>query len=325
MRLSVCPQPLYPLARTGGLGAVLGAVRALGIGALELPVDARSPLVDLDELLEGGWKRLKRELAAHGLVLSALSIHQEGQLLLGPHHEDTDHVHAGTPEAKSAFAEMRLAKAARLAQLLELTVVVGFVGCADYTRAFPWPDPRGWERMRPVFRERVGRVLESYRSAGVVFAQEPHPKQFVYNTETALESVELLDGDPSWGFNLDPANLMLAGVDSPLFVQELGTRVKHVHAKDGELVAHNAARSGLLAHGPWERIDRGFRFRIPGWGDVPWKRLLSTLALVGYDGHLAIENEDPVFAPMEGLEKAVRELEPLLPRTPRSPETERWW
>jgi sugar phosphate isomerase/epimerase len=326
MQLSLCPQPLYPLARAGGgLVAVLEAVRELGLRALELPVDGHSPLVDMDELLAGGWKRLTTQLGQHGLALSALSLHQEGQLLLGPHHADTDAIHAGSPAEKSAFAAMRLAKAAELARRLEVPVVVGFVGCEDYTRFFPWPDPRGWEKMQPVFRARVLAVLEHFERAGVTFAQEPHPKQFVYNTETALESVELLDGHPCWGFNLDPANLMLAGVDSALFVQELGARIRHVHAKDGELVLHNAARSGLLAHGPWDRPGRGFRFRIPGWGDVPWKRLLSTLALVGYDGYLALENEDPIFAPREGLEKAIRELEPLLPRGPRPKEMERWW
>ena len=325
MRLSLCPQPLYSMARERGLPAVLDAARELGVSAIELPVDARSPLADMDELLGGGYKRLQAELARSGLALSALSMHQEGQLLLGPHHADTDAIHAGTSADKSAYAEMRLKKAADLARALDVSVVVGFVGCEDYTRSFPWPDPRGWEKMQPAFREKVGRVLQHYERAGVVFAQEPHPKQFVYNTETALESVTLLDSHPFWGFNLDPANLLLAGVDPALFVQELGARVKHVHAKDGELVAHNAARSGLLAHGPWERIDRGFRFRIPGWGDVPWKRLISTLALVGYDGYLAIENEDPVFAPLDGLAKAVRELEPLLPRAPRSTSTERWW
>jgi sugar phosphate isomerase/epimerase len=325
MQLSLCPQPFYPLARQRGLGAVLDAARELGVAAIELPVDARCPLVDLDECLAGGWKKLRTELDGRRLALSALSIHQEGQLLLGPHHADTDAIHAGTPADKIAYAQMRLGKAAELAQRLEVGVVVGFVGCEDWTRLFPWPDPGGWEKMRPVFRERVGRVLERFARAGVAFAQEPHPKQFVYNTETALESVELLDGHPSWGFNLDPANLLLAGVDPALFVQELGARVKHVHAKDGELVAHNAARSGLLAHGPWQRPERGFRFRIPGWGDVPWRRLISTLALTGYDGYLAIENEDPVFEPHEGLAKAVRELEPLLPRVVRPKDVERWW
>lgn len=326
MQLSVCPQPFYALARSGaGLAGVLDAVRALGLTALELPVDARSPLVDLEQLLAGGWRQLAAALRERGLALSALSIHQEGQLLLGPHHADTDAIHAGTPAAKSAYAAHRLARCAELAQRLEVPVVVGFVGCEDYTRSFPWPDPDGWEKMRPLFRERVLAVLEHYQRCGVVFAQEPHPKQFVYNTETALESVELLDGHPAWGFNLDPANLLLAGVDSPLFAQELGARVKHVHAKDGELVAHNAARSGLLAHGPWDRPGRGFRFRIPGWGDVPWKRLISTLALAGYDGYLALENEDPIFEPREGLEKAIRELAPLLPRAARNPGAERWW
>ena len=51
------------------------------------------------------------------------------------------------------------------------------------------------------------------------------------------------------------------------------------HAKDAEVVPHNVGRSGVLAHGRWDRIDRGFRFRIPGWGDVPWKRLITELQL----------------------------------------------
>src|SRR5262245_43639703 len=119
MQLSLCPQPFYSLARARGLGAVLDAARELGVAAIELPLDAQSPLCDLDELLGGGWKRLRQELASHRLALSALSVHQEGQLLLGPHHADTDEIHAGSPADKSTYAEMRLKKAAELARLLE--------------------------------------------------------------------------------------------------------------------------------------------------------------------------------------------------------------
>jgi sugar phosphate isomerase/epimerase len=107
-----------------------------------------------------------------------------------------------------------------------------------------------------------------------------------------------------------------------LFVKELKGRIFHVHAKDGELVPHNAARSGLLAHGAWDRPDRGFRFRIPGWGDVPWKRLVTELILTGYEGYLALENEDPVFNPMDGLKKAMAVLQPLLPEGKRE---DCWW
>ena len=72
----------------------------------------------------------------------------------------------------------------------------------------------------------------------------------------------LVDQHPALAFNFDPANLMLAGMDPVVFIVELGARIRHVHAKDGERVEH-ARRSGLLAHGAWDRPGRGFRFVNP--------------------------------------------------------------
>jgi len=318
MELSLCPQPLYKLGFKEGLKTI----KNLGVSALELPVDGKSPWIDLDHQIKNGVSNLKQTIKDHGLKLSAVSNHQEGQLLLGPMHQDTDSIKKGTAKEKSDFAFERLIKTAQLASDMEVNLVVGFVGCEDYTRFFPWPDPKGWEKMIPVFCDRVGRLLDRFDQLGVNFAQEPHPKQMVYNTETALESLEFLNNHPRWGFNLDPATLLFAQVDPALFVQELKGRVFHVHAKDGELAPHNMARSGLFAHGPWNRADRGFRFRIPGWGDIPWKRLISQLRLSGYDSYLAVENEDPVFHPIDGLKKAIAELKPLLPEG--APE-DRWW
>jgi sugar phosphate isomerase/epimerase len=318
MQLSLCPQPFA----ASGLEAALDAAVELGVAAIELPVNSQpAPFVDLDELLAGGCDRVLKAAAKRGLAISAISLHQDGQLLLGPHHRDTDAICPGTPDQKVAFANERLTKAAQLAGRMGVPALIGFVGCEDQTRLFPWPDPQGWERMLPTFRERVLPVLDECARCKVRFGQEPHPKQMVYNTETALESVRLLDGHPAWGFNLDPANLLLAGVDAADFAQALEGRVVHVHAKDGELVPHNR-RSGLLAHGPWDRKDRGFRFRVAGWGDVPWKRLISELVLTNFSGFLALENEDPVFEPMDGLKKAVATLAPLLPKGERRA---RWW
>ena len=140
--------------------------------------------------------------------------------------------------------------------------------------------------------------------------------------EKPSNSVGLLKQHAAWGSNLDPANLLYAGVDPVLFAAEHHARIWHAHAKDAQRVPHHARRSGPGAHGAWERPGRGFRFRIPGWGEVDWKGLISELALAGWDGHLAIENEDPVFEPLDGLRKAVRELAPLLPEGERR---ERWW
>ncbi len=318
MKISVCPQPFYDL----GLDAALAAIARLGFSALELPVDARSPLVDLDQLVAGGAAELSRKVASYGLSISAVSNHREGQLLLGPHHADTDGIHAGSPVEKSRFAAMRLERAAELASELEVGRLVGFVGCEDYSRFFPWPDPSGFEKMIPVFQDRVGPLLDRFDALGVTFGHEPHPRQIVYDVETAVESVKWLDGHRRWGFNYDPANLMLAGVDPVVFVREVGDRIIHVHAKDGESVAHNWRRSGLLAHGPWDRPDRGFRFRIVGWGDLSWRRIVTELVLANYDGYLAIENEDPIFHPIDGLKKALAELQPLLPVGDRRA---RWW
>jgi sugar phosphate isomerase/epimerase len=318
MKLGVCAQVLYHLP----FERALATAAELGVEAIELPVDRGSPFVDLEEALEGGWRRIAAAVRAAGLTISALSNHQEGQLLLGPHHADTDATCAGTPDDKARFAARRLELTAALAQRLEVGVVCGFTGCEDYARWFPWPAADGYERMAPRFRERMLPVLDTFARHGVVFAHEAHPKQFAYDLETAAWALRLVDEHPAFGFNLDPANLLLAGMDPVLFVVELGARVRHVHGKDGERVAHAVARSGLLAHGAWDRPGRGFRFRVPGWGDVDWRRLITELHVAGFDGVVAIEHEDPTMGRLEGLRQAVRHLGPLLLRDPIEA---RWW
>ncbi len=315
MKLGVCAQVLYHLP----FDRALATAAELGFAAIELPVDRGSPFVDLEEALAGGWRRIERTVAAAGLTISALSIHQESRLLLDPPEGD-----AGDPSVLGpGFAADRMIEAAELARRLGVGVVCGFTGCQDPSRWFPWPLADGYERLGPGFRERLLPVLDAYADRGVRFAHECHPRQLAYNTETALWAVELLERHPAFGFNFDPANLMLAGVDPVVFVVELGDLIAHAHAKDGELVEHNRARSGLLAHGAWSRRDRGFRFRVPGWGDLSWRRLITELRLAGYDGVLAVEHEDPTMGRMDGLEQSVRHLAPLMLREPL--EGARWW
>src|SRR6185436_7302288 len=300
----------------------LATARRLGFEAIELHVDARSPWIDLDAALEGGHDEIARAVAAAGLRISALSNHQEGQLILGPHGADTDTIFRGTPAEKVAHALSRMRKTAALARRLGVDVVVGFTGCEDYSRWFPWPDAGGYERMAHDFVARMRPLLDDFGRLGVRFAHECHPRQLAYNLETAEWAVSLLDGHEAFGFNFDPANLLLAGMDPVVFIAALGDRIHHVHAKDGEIVAHNVARSGLLAHGRWDRRDRGFRFRVPGWGSIDWKRVLTELKLAGYAGAISVEHEDPTMGRVEGLERARATLAPLLLRERLEP---RWW
>jgi len=96
------------------------------------------------------------------------------------------------------------------------------------------------------------------------------------------------------------------------FLDELKDRIYHVHAKDGEVVEHNVKRSGRIPQGDWRRLGRGFRFRTPGWGSVPWKKVITELSLIGYDYVMSYEHEDVTMSRRDGITKTIAFLQPLL-------------
>ena len=318
MKLGVCAQALFDLP----FDAALRQARALGFTAIELPVHVGNPFVDLDAALADRGASLRRALREADLTLSALSVHQESQLLLGPYGDDTAHQHAGSPAERAAFGAERVLKAAELARYLDVGVVCGFTGCAGWSRTFPWPMADGWARMETAFTDAVRPLLDALHARGVVFALECHPNQFAYDLETAQRAVLLVDDHPALAFNLDPGNLAYAEVDPCAFIEALGPRIAHVHAKDAERPLTARGRSGTLAQGAWDRPGRGFRFRVPGWGDLNWRRILTSLHVAGFTGVLSVEHEDPTMSRREGLIQAVRHLSPLL--LSERPEA-RWW
>lgn len=285
----------------------------MGFEAVELPAFKGSTHLDVDEVIKNGnGKKIKQMINSYGLEISAISNHPEGQIILGPFGKDTDAIYEGTPEEKIKYGMERMKITAQAANELEVEVVCGFIGCENFGRYFPWPYSKGWAEMEEQFVERWGKVLDYFKEYGVKFAHEPHPNQLVYDIETAEKSIELMGNRPEWGFNYDPANLIYLGIDVENFIQAVGDRIYHVHAKDGEVVKHNVKRSGVLATGPWDRIDRGFRFRIPGWGSVNWKAVITELTLVGYKHVLSYEHEDVIMSRQDGIEKTVEFLKPLL-------------
>ncbi|MCI0477441.1 MAG: hypothetical protein L0Y55_14440, partial [Anaerolineales bacterium] len=50
-----------------------------------------------------------------------------------------------------------------------------------------------------------------------------------------------------------------------------------------------------------------WRYRIPGWGEINWTRIVSDLMASGYTGTFSLEHEDPVWEGSD--EKATRALE----------------
>ena len=289
-----------------------------GYEMLELPAYIDNGQLDCDEILKGNnASKLRQMIESYGLGISALSNHADSLLILGPHTEDTDAIFKGTPEEKIRYGTESLLKTAQTANALEVPVVNGFTGVTNWGRYFPFPSANGWSEMEKLFVDRFLPIMDKFKEYGVKFAMEPHPNNIIYDLNTAKRALELLDYHPSFGFNLDPANIMATGgllVEN--FIDELGDRIFHVHAKDAEVVRHNIQRGGIMMQGDWQRLDKAFRFRIPGWGDVQWKKVITELSLVGYDYVLSYEHEDVTMSVCDGVEKVAAFLKPLIIKAP---------
>lgn len=307
------------------LGDVLHIVAELGYEAVELPAFRGSRHLDLDAVLEDGGRGLRNLVKEFGLEISALSNGREGQMVLGPQDWTMDKFAPvqGVAE-RIKYGTERLKRAAQAAAALEVPVVTGFVGSPVWDKWYNYPstNERAYELAWELFAERVNPILDEFARCGVRFAFEVHPTEIAYNLETAEHALEVLDDRSEFGFNFDPSHLVWQGIDPVVFIKRLGKRILHVHAKDGEVQQDEVRRSGVLSGGSWTRPDRGFRFRVPGWGDVDWRRVISALAAVSYDSVLSFEHEDPVMSPEDGCEKAIAFLRPLIIKKPlASP----WW
>jgi sugar phosphate isomerase/epimerase len=307
------------------LEKVASYVASLGYQAVELPAGPLSTHLDLHDILNGGARRLLKLISDSGLVISALSNGIAGQLSMGPLDSSTDAWAPGmSPEQKVAFAVQNLKDTARAASELEVPVITGLIGSHVWDKwyIFPPANEKLYEEAFQVFADRWNPVLDEFKKCGVKWALEVHPTGIAYNIETAQMALKALDNRPEFGFNFDPSHLHWQLIDPVIFIKTFGPKIFHCHAKDAELQEDEVRRSGVIPTGSWRRPDRGFRFRIPGWGQVDWRRVITALVSVGYDYVMSFEHEDPVMSPEDGAEKAIEYLRPLMIKKPLS---KVWW
>jgi sugar phosphate isomerase/epimerase len=217
-------------------------------------------------------------------------------------------------------------KTARVASELEIETVVGFFGSTVWESWYIWPPQRlkiyeeGWD----LFVERWNPILDEFAKLGVRFAHEVHPTEIAYNVYTAEEAIKRLGRD-DWGFNFDPSHLIWQMIDPVVFIKRFGSRIFHAHAKDWELQKDILHIDGVTGTGSWQRGDRAARYRVPGWGDVEWRRVMTALLEVGYDFVLSFEHEDPVMSEEDGCEQCIQFLKPLIIKKPLGPDSTAWW
>ena len=111
---------------------------------------------------------------------------------------------------------------------------------------------------------------------------------------------------PALGLSFDPSHLIWLHVPHiGDVIRAHGSRIYHVDGKDCEIMPARLARQGILGNDWW-------RYRLPGLGSVPWPEVFSALRDVGYDGVVAIENEDPLCPGLAGVAWAAEYLRGVL-------------
>ena len=298
-----------------------------GYEAVELPSYQDNGQVDADELLKdagAGAKRMAAGIRAKGLEISAISNHADSLLIMGPHGVDTASTCPGSPDEQIAFGTKSLLRSAQLANAMEVPVVIAFSGVGNFGRFNDWPYPDGWSDEEKIFVERYTPIFDKFKEYGVKVAFEPHPNNIIYDLHSAKRCIELVGGHPACGINFDPANLLLTGISVEKFVNALGERIFAVHAKDCQIVQHNLAEGGYwMYQGNWGALNRSTRFRVPGWGSINWRDVISELAQVGYYGVLSYEHEDVLMSRADGTRKAIEFLKPLMIDAPYEGRTDK--
>jgi sugar phosphate isomerase/epimerase len=282
----------------------LGA-EAAEIGTGGYPNNKHCPLDDL--LADSGKLRAwQKKYADHNIQISVLSCHGN------PLHPDRT-------IAQHDWETFQ--KTVQLAERTGVKVIVGFSGCPggnpndtnpnwityrwppEYNAALEWQ----WkEKVIPYWKQ----AAKYARDHGIRrLALEMHPNFVVYNPLTLLKLREAVGEEI--GANNDLSHLFWQGCD-PIDVIHLLAKqgaLYHAHMKDTVLYPDKVGKYGVLNF-VFEKQDlkvASDAFRAVGYGHSAstWKSIMQAYMDVGYDGIMAIENEDPILSGEVGVERAM--------------------
>ena len=146
-----------------------------------------------------------------------------------------------------------------------------------------------------------------------------HPDGYPGNLAYSPELWEWMFGLGLY-LNFDPSHLVWMGIDPIAAVKPYVNYIEHAQAKDIEVFPDKRNQYGypgkaIGRDNPW---DVGWwRYRVPGLGEVNWRRLVDALYEGGFNGVLSVEHEDPIWGGTEakvktGLEIAHKTLQPLI-------------
>ncbi len=278
----------------------------LGYKGIQIPT-WESQLIDLKKAASSKTycEELKGKVASHGLEITELSTHLQGQLVaVHPAYDLLFDNFApkevkNNPKARTKWAVQQLKYAAKASYNLGLKAHATFSGALIWQTVYPWPQrPQGL--VEDAFKELAKRwvpILNAFDKAGVDVCYEIHPSEDIHDGVTFERFLEATNNHDRCNILYDPSHYVLQCLDYLQFIDIYHDRIRMFHVKDAEF--NPTGRSGVYG-GYQSWVDRPGRFRSLGDGQVDFKSIFSKLSQYGFDGWAVMEWECCIKSPEQG-------------------------
>ena len=285
---------------------------SLGYKGIQMPSwDGR--LFDLKKAAESKdyCQEVQGTLAQHGLEITELSTHLQGQLVaVHPAYDAGFDGFAapevrGNPSARQQWAVQQMLLAAKASQNLGLTAHATFSGALAWPYLYSWP-PRPPGLIEEAFDELARRwrpILDAFDAAGVDVCYEIHPGEDLHDGETFEMFLDRLQGHKRACLLYDPSHFVLQQLNYLDYIDIYHERIKIFHVKDAEF--NPTGKQGVYGgFQPW--LKRAGRFRSLGDGQVNFPAIFSKMAGYGFEGWAVLEWECCIKHPEDGAREGAK-------------------
>jgi sugar phosphate isomerase/epimerase len=294
------------------LSAICKWAASLGFKGVQIPTwDKRC--IDLQKAAESKTYagEIKGIVESHGLVITELSTHLQGQLIAShPAYDEMFDAFApksmkGNEKARREWAIQQLKYAAAASRNLGLNSCATFSGALLWHTVYPWPQRPGGQ-IEKGFKELAKRwlpILNSFDKADIDLCYEIHPGEDLHDGITFERFLTATNNHPRVNILYDPSHFLLQQLNYLEFIDIYHPYIKMFHVKDAEF--NPSGRSGVYG-GYQEWIDRPGRFRSLGDGQINFKSIFSKLTQYNFPGWAVLEWECCLKHPEDGAREGAK-------------------
>jgi len=284
----------------------------LGFKGVQIPSwDAR--VIDLKNAATSKTycDEVKGTLAQHGLQITELSTHLQGQLVaVHPAYDAGFDGFAapevrGDPARRQKWAVEQMMLAAKASSNLGLTAHASFSGALAWPYLYSWP-PRPAGLIETAFDELAKRwrpILDAFDNEGVDVCYEIHPGEDLHDGVSYEMFLERVNNHRRACLLYDPSHFVLQQLNYLDYIDDYHERIKIFHVKDAEF--RPTGKQGVYGgFQPW--LNRAGRFRSLGDGQVDFAAIFSKMAAYDFPGWAVLEWECCLKHPEDGAREGAK-------------------